>query len=158
MKQARLEAWEHRKVPALILICMMGFAAAARAQAPEYLQAEGSRAGAPFSEAVRVGNMLYLAGKIGIVPGTTKLAEGGIAGETRQTLENIRQVVERHGGSMDNVVKCLVMLADMSEWSAMNEVYVTFFPKNKPARSAFGVTALALNARVEIECVAALVK
>jgi enamine deaminase RidA (YjgF/YER057c/UK114 family) len=71
-------------------------------------------------------------------------------------MENIRAVVERNGASMDRVVKCLVMLADMSEWGAMNQVYVTYFPRHLPARSAMGASGLALGARVEIECLATL--
>lgn len=110
--------------------------------------------GFPFSEAVRVGHMLYLSGQIGNVPGTTDMAEGGIQGETRQLLENIGQVLERYGSSMDRIVKCLVMIDDMAEWPAMNEVYAEFFPGPKPARSALGADGLALGARVEIECMA----
>ena len=107
----------------------------------------------PFSEAVRVGDMLYLSGKLGTGP--SGLVSGGIKAETMQTLENIRGALERNGSSLNEVVKCTVMLADMSEWGAMNEVYVTFFAKDRmPARSAFGVSGLALNARVEIECLA----
>ncbi len=108
----------------------------------------------PFSSAVRVGSTLYLSGNIGNVPGTLDLAEGGIAGETRQTMENISSVLNEFGSSMDDVVKCTVFLADMAEWGAMNEVYRTYF-KNPPARSALGASGLALNARVEIECIAA---
>lgn len=108
--------------------------------------------GFPFSEAVRVGEMLYLSGQVGNVPGTTQLVEGGIQGETRQTLENIKAVLERYGSSMDRVVKCTVMIEEMSEWPAMNEVYATYFPGPKPARSALGADGLALDARVEIEC------
>jgi 2-iminobutanoate/2-iminopropanoate deaminase len=107
----------------------------------------------PFSSAVRVDNLLFLSGQIGIDSETGALAEGGIQAETRQTLENISQTLEEFGSSMDRVVKCTVFLADMSEWAAMNEVYVTFFP-NKPARSALGANGLALNARTEIECIA----
>lgn len=110
----------------------------------------------PFSDAVRVGNMLYLSGKIGNIPGTRELAEGGIAGETRQTLENIKASLEKYGSSMDEVVKCTVFLADIAEWGAMNEVYMTYFPSNPPARSALGASGLALDSRVEIECFAAL--
>lgn len=110
----------------------------------------------PFSDAVRVGNLLFLSGKIGNKPGTPQLAPGGIQGETRQTLENIRASLARYGATMDDVVKCTVFLADMGEWGEMNEVYRTFFPVNKPARSALGVNGLALDARVEIECIAAL--
>lgn len=108
----------------------------------------------PFSDAVRVGHMLYLSGKIGNAPGTRKLAEGGIAGETRQTLENIKASLEKHGSSLGEVVKCTVFLADIKEWAAMNEVYMQYFATNPPARSAMGVGGLALGARVEIECLA----
>ena len=107
----------------------------------------------PFSSAVRVDNLLFLSGMLGNMPGTINLAEGGIQGETRQTLENIKRVVEQFGSSMDQVVKCTVFLADIAEWGAMNEVYKTYF-KNKPARSALGSSGLALDARVEIECIA----
>ena len=108
----------------------------------------------PFSEAVRVGHMLYLSGQIGIDPATSKLAEGGIAAETRQTLENIKSSLEKHGSSMAEVVKCTVYLADINEWAAMNKVYVTYFPSNPPARSALGTSGLALGSRTEIECMA----
>jgi reactive intermediate/imine deaminase len=120
----------------------------------EYLQAPGTEdRNLPFSSAVRVGNTLYLSGSIGVIPGTMDLAAGGIQGETRQTLENISQTLETFGSSMDNVVKCTVFLADMAEWGAMNEVYRTFF-RNPPARSALGASGLALDSRVEIECIA----
>ena len=107
----------------------------------------------PFSSAVRVDNTLYLSGNVGNIPGTLELAEGGIQGETQQTMENISAVLEQFDSSLDNVVKCTVFLADIAEWGAMNEVYRTFF-KNPPARSALGVSGLALGARVEIECIA----
>ncbi len=71
-------------------------------------------------------------------------------------MEAIKSAVERHGSSMDRVVKCTVFLADMAEWDAMNQVYVEFFPNHRPARSALGASGLALDARVEIECIAAL--
>jgi reactive intermediate/imine deaminase len=111
----------------------------------------------PFSDAVMVGDLLFVSGKLGIVPGTRKLAEGGIQAETRQTMENIKASVERYGGSMERAVKCTVFLADIAEWGAMNEVYVTYFPEGRrPARSALGASGLALDARVEIECIFAL--
>ncbi|HXF41333.1 MAG TPA: RidA family protein [Blastocatellia bacterium] len=121
---------------------------------------EHSSAGNPnarnFSEFVKVGNMIYLAGKLG-TDSTGKLAAGGIGPETKQTLENIKATLEKNGSSMDNVVKCTVMLADMKEWGDMNVVYNTFFRKERlPARSAFGTSGLALNGRVEIECMATL--
>ena len=108
----------------------------------------------PFSEAVRVGHMLYLSGQLGVDQTTFKLVEGGITAETRQTLENIKPTLEKYGSSMEEVVKCTVFLADIKEWAAMNEVYVTYFPTNPPARSALGSSGLALGARTEIECMA----
>jgi reactive intermediate/imine deaminase len=97
--------------------------------------------------------MLYLSGQIG-TDSTGRVVAGGIRPETRQAMTNIRDLLEKTGSSMDRVVKCTVMLADMSEWATMNEVYTTFFPTHKPARSALGANGLALNARVEIECLA----
>lgn len=118
----------------------------------EYYPVPGSRP-LPFAEAVRVGDMLYLSGQLG-TDSTGKLVPGGIGPETRQALTNIAAVLARHGSSMDRVVKCTVMLADIREWGAMNEVYVEFFPQHRPARSAFGTTGLALGARIEMECLA----
>ena len=108
----------------------------------------------PFSEAVRVGHMLYLSGQLGYDREAAKLVEGGIAAETKKTMENIKATLEKHGSSMAEVVKCTVFLADIKEWAAMNEVYVTYFPSNPPARSALGSSGLALGARTEIECMA----
>ena len=109
----------------------------------------------PFTPAVQVGDILYLAGQIGTGPSAQGgVVSGGIQAETRQTMMNIKDVLEKSGSSMDRVVKCTVFMADMKEWDAMNEVYAAFFPDHKPARSAFGATGLALNARVEIECIA----
>ena len=129
------------------------------AQKVEFLQSEEFKeTNMPFSEAVRVGNLLFLSGQIGEVytniPGETKLIEGGIRTETRQTMDNIKSVLERNGLSLDDVVKCTCMLADISEWAAMSEEYIKYFPNNKPARSAFAGTGLAMGARVEIECIA----
>ena len=113
----------------------------------------------PFSAAVRVGNVLYLSGQMGTIEGKLELVGGGIEAETRQTLANMKAILERHGSSLDRVIKCTVMMADMSEWPAMNSVYVTYFAPNRlPARSAMGANGLALGARVEIECMAAIEK
>jgi reactive intermediate/imine deaminase len=120
----------------------------------EFFPVPGDRA-LPFSEAVRVGNMLYLSGQLG-TDSTGRLVPGGIGPETRQALQNIADVLERHGSSLDQVVKCTVMLADIAEWAAMNQVYLTFFRSHRPARSAFGTSGLALGARLELECMAAL--
>ncbi len=110
--------------------------------------------GPPFSKARRIDNMLYLAGELGVDRATGKLAPGGIGPETHQALTNIRATLQANGSDMNNVVKCLVMLADIDEWAAMNEVYRTFFTAPYPARSAFGASGLAIGARVEIECMA----
>ena len=121
----------------------------------EYFPVAASLAGMqlPFSEAVRVGPMLYLSGAMGVDASGT-LVPGGIEAETRQAMENIRAVLERHGSSMSRVIKCTVMLADMAEWRAANAIYLEFFPDHLPARSAFGANGLALGARVEIEAIA----
>ena len=111
-------------------------------------------AGVPLSEAVRVGDTLYLSGQIGIQPGTLKLVPGGIKEEARQTMSNIKTSLEAHGYSMSDVVKCTVMLADIAKWAEFNEVYKTFFSGHFPARSALGVSGLAIGAQVEVECMA----
>lgn len=113
--------------------------------APEYLN---PNARSPYSEGVRYGGLLFLAGKLG------GGGERGIQPETRIALESIQDALERFGSSMDRVLKCSVFLADMAEWGAMNEVYSEFFPENKPARTAVGAGLSGTN-RVEIECIAA---
>jgi 2-iminobutanoate/2-iminopropanoate deaminase len=107
----------------------------------------------PFSQAVRVGDVLYLSGQIGNLPGKMELAPGGLAAETRQMMENIGAVLKENGLSFDNVFKCTVMLADMAKWAEFNKIYVGYFnPDRLPARSAFGANGLALGAAVEVEC------
>ncbi|MCK9275160.1 MAG: Rid family hydrolase [Syntrophales bacterium] len=118
----------------------------------EYLTSERTK-GLPFSEAVRVGPVLYLSGMLGL-DNSMKLVTGGIVPETRQTMENIKATLEWYGSSLDNIVKVTVMLSDMSEWAEMNKIYVTFFGTHYPARSALGASGLAFGARVEIECIA----
>ena len=108
----------------------------------------------PFSEAVKVGNTLYLSGQIGVVPGSLKLVPGGMKAEAKQTMDNIRTTLEAHGYSLDHLVKCTVMLADMADWPTFNEIYQAYFKKHYPARSALGANGLALGARVEVECIA----
>ena len=128
---------------------------AAPSHEPVYLTSETTASmNLPFSDAVRMGHLLFLSGQIGNIPGTTDLAPGGIQGEARQTMENIRTVLEANGSSMDRVIKATVMLADISEWPAFNEVYVTYFPGHKPARSAFAGSGLAFGARCEVEVIA----
>lgn len=111
-------------------------------------------AGYPFSQAVRVDHTLYLSGQIGTDPSTGKLVDGGIGSESRQAMQNIKDLLKEHGHSMGDIVKCTVMLADIKEWPAFNEVYRGFFNDRFPARSAFAGSGLALGARVEVECIA----
>jgi 2-iminobutanoate/2-iminopropanoate deaminase len=125
---------------------------APRKNVPEFFPMPGSHP-LPFSEAVQVGEMLYLSGQLG-TDSSGRLIPGGIGPETRQALMNIADVLERHGSSLDQVVKCTVMLADIGEWGEMNKVYLTFFRSHRPARSAFGTNGLALHARIELECMA----
>ena len=138
----------------LFILFMMAAASVSAAHSDAEYYSANPNMQLPFSDAVRVGHMLYLSGKIGNIPGTPQLAEGGIQGETRQALENIKGSLEKYGSSMEEVVKCTVFLADINEWAAMNKVYITYFPTNPPARSALGSSGLALGARTEIECMA----
>lgn len=109
----------------------------------------------PFSQAVRVGDILYLSGALGNVPGKLELVPGGLEAETRQTMENIGETLKRNGLSFADVFKCTVMLADMSKWTEFNKVYLEYFDAGRlPARSAFGANGLALGAQVELECMA----
>ena len=144
------------KTTCMILVAFcIGTAAAieTRSQTKPAVEYKG-RPGSAFSEVVRVENMLYLSGQLG-VNASGSLVSGGIKAETKQVMDNIRGVLERNSSGMDQVVKCTVMLLDIAERPAMSEVYVTYFPKDRlPARSTFGTTGLALGARVEIECMA----
>ena len=110
----------------------------------------------PFSPAVRVGDLIFLSGQIGTdASASGGVVAGGIEAETRQTLDNIQKVLADIGSSMDKVVKCTVMMADMKEWDRMNTIYTSYFKQGRlPARSALGANGLALGARVEIECIA----
>jgi reactive intermediate/imine deaminase len=140
--------------PLMLVVACLFAPALSLAQEKEVIRVPGSLEGLPFSSAVRVGDMLYLSGQIGTVPGTRDLAPGGVAAETRQTLENIKQVLEYAGSSLDNVVKCTVFLLSITDYTAMNEVYASFFPSDPPARSTLAGSGLALGANVEIECIA----
>lgn len=115
----------------------------------------GGNGNYPFSDAARVGNLLFLSGALGIAPGEDNMVSGGISAETKQVMDNIKRDVEASGYQMNNIVKCTVFLADMAEWPAFNDVYRTYFNKPFPARSAVAVRGLAADARVEIECIAA---
>lgn len=118
----------------------------------EHFNSEAGKA-LPFSQAVRVDNVLYLSGQLGNVPGKMELVPGGMQAQTRQMMANIGAVLEANGLGFDAVFKCLVMMADMDQWAAFNTVYLEYFtPGRLPARSAFGANGLALGAAVEMEC------
>lgn len=137
------------------VVALFAAAAAQAGEPPQFLQSpDPGAATLPFSEAVRSGDLLFLSGQIGTVPGKLELATGGIAGESEQTLDNIERVLKRHGATMSDVVKCTVFLADIKEWPAFNEVYRRHFKAPYPARSALAASGLAMNARVEVECIA----
>ena len=110
--------------------------------------------GYPFSEATIVNGIIYLSGEIGTLP-DGNLISGGIIQETRQTLTNIKNKLEKIGGSMDDIFKCTCMLSDIKDWPLMSQEYKKFFnPDKLPARSAFAGSGLALGAKLEIECMA----
>ena len=112
---------------------------------------------APFSEATIVNGVIYLSGEIGTLP-NNRVIDGGIVPETIQALSNIKNKLERIGSSIDNVFKCTCMLSDIKDWPEMSKAYKTFFKKEKlPSRSAFAGSGLALNAKIEIECMATLI-
>jgi reactive intermediate/imine deaminase len=139
-----------RRVLPLVLI----WAAACATADPEVEFLARPNSPGPFSEAVRVDDIVFLSGVLG-TDSTGRLVQGGIGPETRQALENIKAALQRNGLSMDRVVKCTAMLADIAEWPAMNAVYATYFPGPKPARSAFATSGLVFGARIELECIAA---
>ena len=148
------------EIPVAVLsvaIAARGAGSPANPPAPQFFPSpDPALATLPFSEAVRVGDLLFVSGQIGNAPGTLDLVPGGIEAESRQALENMRAILERHGSSLDRVVKCTVFLVDMREWPAFNEVYRRFFTRSLPARSALGASGLARGSRVEIECVASV--
>jgi 2-iminobutanoate/2-iminopropanoate deaminase len=112
-----------------------------------------ARGKAPFSEVVQAGNLFFLAGQIGMDRSLGKLAENGIKGETEQAIKNIQGVLQHHGLSLDNVAKCTVILSDINDFRAFNEVYVKYFTK-KPARTTYAAAGLAAGAKIEIDVIA----
>ena len=108
----------------------------------------------PYSQAVVAGNTIYVSGQIPIVPEKGELIEGGIEEQTRQSLTNISNILKEAGMSMKNVVKVTVLLADINDFAAVNEIYKDFFEAPFPARSAFAVAALPKGGKIEIEAIA----
>lgn len=110
----------------------------------------------PYSQAIKVGNLVFASGQVPIVPATGEFVEGGIKEQTRQSLTNAKAILEEAGTSLSKVVKTTVYLSDMANFAAMNEVYAEFFTQPYPARSAVAVKTLPKNALVEVECIAEL--
>ena len=137
-----------RKIAAAVLAFT---ATAAGAAPPEYFPA--STPNAPFSSAVRLGDTLYLSGQLGIGPDGKLPAT--FEGQAKQTMENVGAALKARGVGWGDVVKCTVFIADMKNWPAFNAVYIPYFTPGKlPARSAVGVSGLALGAQLELECIA----
>lgn len=148
----------------LLGVCSLGFAVSSNAAPTAATTASNSVSRSapifygdggdyPFSDAVRVGNTLYMSGQIGFKDG--KLVKGGIKAEAKQALDNIQTVLLQYGYQKADIIKCSAMLTDMNDFSAFNDVYKSELAKPYPTRSAFGVAELAAGASVEIECIAA---
>ena len=108
----------------------------------------------PYSQAVKAGNLLFVSGQLPIDPATGAFAGEDIASQTRQSLNNVKAILEEAGYTLADVVKATVLLADMGDFAAMNAVYAQFFTANCPARAAFAVKELPKSAKVEIEVIA----
>ncbi len=120
---------------------------------PQFIVSDDTKAlGLPFSDAVRIGDLLVLSGQLGVNPATFKLVEGGIEAETHQIFSNMKAILGSSGADLGDIAKCTVMISDIAEWPTFNTLYMSYFPGPKPARSALGANGLALGARVELEC------
>lgn len=122
---------------------------------PRALEPGGHMApGLPFSEGMDTGGLIFLSGQLGTLPGKLELNGATADAEFRQVMENVFATLKANGLGARDVVKCLVMLADMKDWPAFNKIYLDYFEPPYPARSAFGANGLALGARVELEVIA----
>jgi 2-iminobutanoate/2-iminopropanoate deaminase len=108
----------------------------------------------PYSQAIRGAGLVFTSGQVPLDPATGKLVEGGIREQARQSLENVKAILEQAGTDLSRVVKATVFLADIQDFATVNEIYAEYFPSDPPARSAFQVAALPLGALVEIEMIA----
>ena len=117
---------------------------------------ESAKLNLPFSDAVVFGETLVMSGQLGVNPATFALVDGGIESETHQIFSNMTSILAIKNATLEDIVKCTVMIADIAEWPAFNVIYSSYFPGPKPARSALGANGLVLGARVELECWASL--
>jgi len=136
-------------IAALALLTCAGHAAAADAE----FYNKGNPPGRPFSLAVRTGDYVFLSGQMGT--DDKGLVPGGFEAQSRKAMDNVADILKGMGLSMDNVVKCTIMIADMGKWADFNKIYAGYFkPGRLPARSALGANGLALGGEIEVECMA----
>jgi len=123
----------------------------------DFVSTDGApKAIGPYSQATIAGNLLFAAGQIGLDPATMEVVAGGVAEQTAQVLKNLDAVLRAGGGDLSRVIKTTVFLADMADFTAMNEVYAKAFGSHRPARSTVAAAGLPRGVRVEIECIATL--
>lgn len=120
----------------------------------ERIETDGLPSGLPFPAALAAGDLVFVSGQIGNLPGEMRLVGGGLEAEARQALQHMKAALEAAGSSLDQVLKCTVFFADMNDFQRFNAIYRAFFGGHLPARSGVEVRGLALGARVEIECIA----
>lgn len=156
-------SWLHSAAVILAALIVAAALFASRTDDDEHdgravVEMPGMLEGLPFSPAVRVDDLIFLSGQIGVDLATLRLVEGGLEPETRQTMENIRRVLEAAGAGLGDLVKCSIFLENIEDWPAFNAVYGEYFADQPapPARSALGATGLALGATVEVDCIAAV--
>ncbi|KAK6132882.1 hypothetical protein DH2020_033362 [Rehmannia glutinosa] len=110
----------------------------------------------PYSQAIKANNLLFVSGVLGLVPETGKFVSDSVEDQTEQVLKNMGEILKASGADYSSVVKTTIMLADLKDFKKVNEIYAKYFPAPAPARSTYQVAALPLDARIEIECIAAL--
>lgn len=140
--------------PAVFGLVLFGTSSLVSAHVSFFNDGPGTDQNLPFSESVRVGELLFISGQVA-TDESGALVDGGIESESSQVMDNIKRIIHRRGLTMNDVVKCTVFLADVSQWGDFNKVYTTYFSKPYPARSALGANGLALGAALEVECIAA---
>ncbi|XP_006658611.2 reactive Intermediate Deaminase A, chloroplastic [Oryza brachyantha] len=130
---------------------------AAAASVKEAVQTEKAPAAlGPYSQAIKANNMVFVSGVLGLNPETGKFVSESVEEQTEQVMKNMGEILKASGASYSSVVKTTIMLADLQDFKKVNEIYAKYFPAPAPARSTYQVAALPLNARIEIECIAAL--
>jgi 2-iminobutanoate/2-iminopropanoate deaminase len=148
-----------RSIPVLLcLLALFVFLGAAAQKGDvvkkQILTDKAPKAAGPISQGISAGGFIFCSGQLPVDPATGKIVPGAIEEQTRQVLKNLSAVLEAGGSSIDNVVKCTVLMTDITEFQAMNKVYAEFFKAPCPARATFQIGALALGAKIEIECIA----